>query len=258
MRLTIVGSAGSVPGVDSAASCYLLEADAAGRTWRMILDLGAGALGPLQRYCDPATVDAVVISHGHIDHCGDLAALSVLRRYGPQKGAGLPRLPLLAPRGMDQRIVQLAGADDFSDLAPFDFTALAPGARISLGPFDITAAEAWHPQPALAYRIEGPREGSGRSSLVFTGDSDLNETVTKLAKDADVLLGEAGWAHREENPPGVHMSGTQVGTLARDAGVGKLVVTHIASWVEPGLTLEQARAGFADAVLALPGEVHRF
>ena len=74
MRLTVVGSAGSTAGPESPASCYLVEADDAGRTWRVVLDLGAGAVGPLQRYCDPARVDAVAVSHGHPDHCADPAA----------------------------------------------------------------------------------------------------------------------------------------------------------------------------------------
>ena len=51
MRLAVIGCSGSFAGPDSAASCYLLEAeDADGATWRILLDLGSGALGPLQRY----------------------------------------------------------------------------------------------------------------------------------------------------------------------------------------------------------------
>ena len=58
MRLTVIGCSGSFAGPESAASCYLVEADDAdGRTWRILLDLGSGALGALQRYADPASVD---------------------------------------------------------------------------------------------------------------------------------------------------------------------------------------------------------
>lgn len=262
MRLTVVGCAGSVAGPDSASSCYLLEADVHGRTWRLVLDLGSGAIGPLQKYCDPVRVDAVLVSHGHPDHCADLGALSVLHRYGPSKDDALPRVPLLAPHGMDHRIVAISGAEDRNDLKAFDFTALAHDARISLGPFDITVARAWHPIPALAFKIDGPGEsagpgqGGGRVSLVYTGDTDRCEEVEQLAKGCDVLLAEAGWAHREENPPGVHMSGTQAGQLAADATVGKLIVTHVASWVDPAPTLDAARKVFPQAVLAVPGAVH--
>ena len=45
MRLTMVGCSGSIPGPHSAASCYLLEADG----FRLVVDLGNGAVGALQR-----------------------------------------------------------------------------------------------------------------------------------------------------------------------------------------------------------------
>ena len=83
MRLTVIGCSGSYPGPDSAASCYLVEAPHAGRTWRILLDLGSGALGTLQRYLDPLDVDAVFISHLHPDHFFDISGYYVLRKYHP-------------------------------------------------------------------------------------------------------------------------------------------------------------------------------
>src|SRR4051794_34303258 len=65
MRLTVIGTSGSYPGPDSSASCYLLEEEHLGRTWRILLDLGNGALGSLQRYADASLVDAVFLSHLH-------------------------------------------------------------------------------------------------------------------------------------------------------------------------------------------------
>jgi ribonuclease BN (tRNA processing enzyme) len=81
MRVTIVGCSGSFPGPQSPASCYLVQAEHEGRTWSMVLDLGSGALGPLQRYLDPTTLDAVVLSHLHADHFLDLCGLYVMQRY---------------------------------------------------------------------------------------------------------------------------------------------------------------------------------
>ncbi|WP_062307525.1 MBL fold metallo-hydrolase [Demequina subtropica] len=259
MRLTIVGSAGSTAGPDAPASCYLVEADDAdGRTWRIVLDLGSGAIGPLQRYCDPARVDAVVVSHGHPDHCADLAALSVLRRYGPAADEDLPPLILLGPEGLDQRIVQIAGSEDLTALATFDFTAVGDGDTAAVGPFSFTFARAWHPVPAVAVRVAGPSAlADGPTSLVFTGDTDRCDEVLGLARGADALLAEAGWAHSRVNPEGIHMNGTQAGTLARDAGVGELIVTHIASWVDPAGTLELATVAYGAPVThAVPGETH--
>jgi ribonuclease BN (tRNA processing enzyme) len=77
VRLTVVGCSGSYPGPDSSASCYLLESEtvsASGerRTWRILLDLGNGALGQLHRFIDPLSVDADFLSHLHADNCLDL------------------------------------------------------------------------------------------------------------------------------------------------------------------------------------------
>lgn len=256
MRLTIIGSAGSVAGPESASSCYLIEAEAGGRAWSLVIDLGSGAIGPLQRYVNPARVDAVLISHGHPDHCADLGALSVLRRYGPDRDAGLPRIPLFGPPGLDRRVIEIGGDPSGGDLAVYDYTALQHGARVSLGPFDITAARAFHPVPALAYRIEGPSPYQGRSSIVFTGDTDVCAEVDELSRGCDLLLGEAGWAHRWENPPGVHMNGDELGRLAAASGAGKTVVTHIASWVATAETMAQVHAHVPSAALALPGQFY--
>lgn len=107
MRLTIVGCAGSYPGPDSPASCYLLQAEdpgEPGRTWSVLLDLGNGALGALQRYVDPLAVDAVLLSHLHADHCVDMTSYYVLRKYHPS--GTQPKIPVWGPKGTARRLAK--------------------------------------------------------------------------------------------------------------------------------------------------------
>ncbi len=254
IRLTIVGCAGSTAGPESPASCYLLESeDADGRMWKVVMELGSGAIGPLQRHCDPARVDGVLISHGHPDHSADLGALSVLRRYGPARDEDLPLIPLLGPAGLDQRVEEFAGDPDGKDMAVYDYQPLSHGDEARIGPFTIRAARARHPVPALAYLVT-----AGDSRLLFTGDTDRCDEVDELATQAGIILGEAGWAHREVNPEGIHMNGDQLGRMAAEAGVEGLIVTHIASWVDPQPTLAAVRRHVPRACLAKPGHVHGF
>ena len=101
MRLTVVGCSGSYPGPESAASCYLVEAEHDGRTWRVLLDLGSGALGPLHRFTDPLALDAILLSHLHPDHYFDISGLFVMWRYHPD--GPRPRLPASPVRHRSHR-----------------------------------------------------------------------------------------------------------------------------------------------------------
>ncbi|HJZ28526.1 MAG TPA: MBL fold metallo-hydrolase, partial [Streptosporangiaceae bacterium] len=80
MQLTVIGCSGSFPGPDSPASCYLLEAEG----FQLVIDMGNGALGVLQRHAELFGVDAVCVSHLHADHCTDLSSYWVARQYAPE------------------------------------------------------------------------------------------------------------------------------------------------------------------------------
>src|ERR671917_73054 len=100
MLLTVLGCSGSVPGPESPASGYLVRAG----DITVVLDLGNGAFGALQRYLDPFDLDALILSHLHPDHCADISALTVYRRYHPHPPSGGP-LPLYGPSEVAQRLV---------------------------------------------------------------------------------------------------------------------------------------------------------
>jgi len=107
MRLTVIGCSGSYPGPDSAASCYLVEAEREGRTWRILLDLGSGALGTLHRYVDPLDIDGIFLSHLHPDHCFDISGYYVMRKYHPE--GPQPRIPISGPKGTAEQMASAYG-----------------------------------------------------------------------------------------------------------------------------------------------------
>lgn len=245
MHLIVLGCSGSGPGPNQAASGYLVEA--AG--YRLVVDLGNGTLASLQAHCDPFTVDALLLSHLHPDHCADLTALTVLRRYhpNPPHDPRARRLPVHAPAEAPTRFAaayapsqaELAETD-LSDV--FDFHPL-DRQPISLGPLTVTPTPVAHPCEAYGFRIEH----DGRV-LAYTGDTGPCAALTDLAAGADVLLAEASWTHAENRPEGLHLSGTQAGELAAAAGVGRLLITHVPPWTD-------ANAVLAEAVAAFPGPV---
>ncbi len=79
MRLTILGGSAASPNTGMGGSGLLVES---GRT-RLVLDLGPGTLQELRRHTDFRTLDAVVISHMHVDHVLDLLSLRHALAYNP-------------------------------------------------------------------------------------------------------------------------------------------------------------------------------
>ncbi len=249
MKVTVIGCSGSFAGPDSSASCYLLEAEDTeqpGRTWRILLDLGSGALGALQRHADPLSIDAVLISHLHADHFFDISGYYVLRKYHP-KGAQ-PRIPVWGPRGTKRRLALAYGLPrDPGMTEEFVFERLRQD-DTRIGPFTVTARRMDHPVEAYAFRVE-----CGGGVLVYSGDTARCQPLVELARDADLLLAEAAFREGQHNPPHIHMTGSDAGRVAAEAGVSRLVLTHIPPWHDKHDALREA-AGCYDGPVELAAE----
>ncbi|MGK5449680.1 MBL fold metallo-hydrolase [Streptomyces radiopugnans] len=249
MKLTVVGCSGSFPSAESACSSYLVEADG----YRLLLDMGNGALGELQRHCGLYDLDAIVLSHLHADHCIDMCAYFVARYYR-HEGGRCEAIPVYGPKGTEQRLTT-AYADTPSERSMsevFDFHDLAPRSTFRLGPLTVTADRVRHPVETYGFRVEH----DGRA-LVYSGDTGPCDALCDLARGADLFLCEASFTDGKEDIPELHLNGRQAGECARDAGAGRLVLTHIPPWTDPQHNLRDARAAFGGPVeTARPGAVY--
>ncbi|HUK73756.1 MAG TPA: MBL fold metallo-hydrolase [Streptosporangiaceae bacterium] len=239
MRVTVVGCAGSFPGPDSAASCYLVEADG----FRLLLDLGNGALGALQRHVGLYDVDAICLSHLHSDHCLDMCPYWVARNYAPD--GPRPPIPVYGPDGSADRLAQAAGLDSQPGMtAVFDFVSMHPGRR-QIGPFAVTVDHVEHPVETFGFRIE-----HAGKVLAYSGDTGESAALVMLAKSADVLLCEASFLDGPGLPERLHLTGREAGEHATRAGVDHLVLTHVVPGNDLDRTLAEA-AGAFDGTLSL-------
>ncbi len=244
MRLTVVGCSGSLPGPGSPASCYLVQAEQAGRTWNLVLDLGNGALGALHRHIDPKAIDAVVLSHLHADHCLDLCGLYVVQKHGPST---VPRAQILVhgPRHTAERMARAY------DLTPpdgmhreFDFRLLADRHAFRIGPFTVTPHRVSHPTEAYGLRVEADGE-----VLAYTGDTDSCDSLKALLHNATLVLADSAFVDGRDEVRGIHLSGRRAAQAALDAGgVRRLMLTHMPPWNDPAVCRAQAAAVW-------PGEV---
>ena len=130
---------------------------------------------------------------------------------------------------------------------------VGPGKIVTGRDWEVTAAPAEHVQPwldSLAYRLDSPQ-----GSFVITGDTIPCQSVTDLAKGADVMLCMC-WDHQErmdENTLAEAMSGTLgAARMAQQAGVKKLVLVHISNELSP---LGEMEKGLADIGKVYDGQI---
>lgn len=244
MEVTVVGCSGSLPGPGSPASCYLVRARDEDREWRVLLDLGSGALGELQRHTDPMTLDAVLLSHLHPDHCLDLTGLHVLRRHGPAPAGA--DLPVWGPPGVAERMARAHGVVAAEPMSGMTWGEWSDRVAMTVGPMTITPYAVRHPVPAFGLRVE-----AGGRALAYTGDTDTCDALAPLLGGADLALVEAGFTS-EADPPGIHLTpGRAAAAVAGAGGVGRLVLTHLPPWADREAALAQARDGWdGEVVLA--------
>ena len=143
MRLTVIGGSGGYPGRGQPCSGYLVEAD----SFALLIDPGYGVAMVLTTD-DAPTFDAVLVSHGHPDHCADLNP----HPQSPGMGRGsMAPLPVFAPAGALDAVLALDRPEVLA--GSHEIRQLDAGDELTLGPFQVRTALLPHPRPNLGFRI---------------------------------------------------------------------------------------------------------
>ncbi len=229
MRLTVIGCSGSFPGPDSPSSCYLLEAEG----FRLVIDMGNGALGVLQRHAELFGIDAICVSHLHADHCIDVGSYWIARQFAPD--GPKPPIPVYGPSGTAARIKPVLGPGSVPlEYTPFDFCDLAVG-ELEIGPFRVATDHMNHPLETFGFRVE-----HAGWRVAYSADTGECGELVRLAEGVDLMLCEASYLEGPDNAQNVHLTARQAGEHAARAGVGRLVLTHLVPWNDQQLSLSEA------------------
>jgi ribonuclease BN (tRNA processing enzyme) len=214
VRITVIGCSPAWPNPGGAHSGYLVES--AGSC--LLLDCGPGVLARLrQRHLLP--IDAIAISHFHLDHWGDLVPWCWLAAHGYGGGAS-PTL-FVPPAGaqMLRQIGSLSGHAAMFD-ETFPIAEYEPGVPFTAAGLAVTPHRVQHfGLDAYGFRVQEP----GGPLLAYSGDSAVCAGLREIARDADVFLCEAtlDQPDRDGREPG-HLTAAE----ALEIATGRLLLTH--------------------------------
>ncbi|HEY5293870.1 MAG TPA: MBL fold metallo-hydrolase [Gaiellaceae bacterium] len=216
MKLTVVGCSPAWPNPGGAHSGYLVEDDGD----RLLLDCGPGVLARLRSAEAWPTLDAIVLTHFHLDHCGDLVPWLWGHLMGPAAGRTGPEL-WLPPDGR-LRLDELAPLVQWE--AVFPLHEYDDAATFDAAGFHITPQRVVHyDEPTWGLRVER----AGRV-LAYSADTASNPALVELARNADVFLCEATLAEPEEGQRG-HLTADDARAVFLESGASRLLLTHRAA-----------------------------
>ncbi|HEV2860900.1 MAG TPA: ribonuclease Z [Pyrinomonadaceae bacterium] len=222
MRLTVLGSGTSVPHARRSSSAHWLEA----RGGTLMLDMSAPSVHrAAQEGLDWAGLDAVWVSHFHLDHVGGLAPFLFGTRYAPTMQGRTKPLTVYGPRGTEELLRKFDEAGDyklFEQPFPFRVREVAPREEFEI--FDGLRARAFstpHTGESLALRIEE----EGGASLVYTSDTGFTESLAEFARGSGLFLMECSFFRSK--PIETHLELSDAMRLAELAAPGRVMLAHL-------------------------------
>jgi ribonuclease BN (tRNA processing enzyme) len=236
VKLTVIGSSPAWPNPGSAHAGYIVESDGG----RLLLDCGPGVLSRL-RTNGLVEVEAIAITHFHLDHWGDLVPWAWFAAHGSGP-AGKPRL-WLPPGGQAELTAFSArwGSPEMFSRS-FELAEYEPGTPFRAAGFDVEARPVEHYDlAAYGFRV---RDGEGRL-LAYSGDSAPCGGLRDLAAGADLFLCEATLASSEHDAtPRGHMAADEAAAV----GNARLLITHRPAELETPPGVERASDGLVVSV----------
>ncbi len=219
MKFTILGSGTGVPRLERGAPGYFLEFG----HFTALLDAGPGTLQRLLKAGgDYRKLNAFFLTHTHPDHVSDFIPLLFALKYTPDFQRKAP-LTVFGPPGLQDflnQAVLLFGK--WIENLPFELRLVeTKEGSFSLGELSIQMAAMAHSVPTVGYRFTD----SSRHSAVFSGDTDVTPTLIELAGGSDWLVIECSFP--DDQKVAGHLTPSEAGQIAAQAGVKKVILTHL-------------------------------
>ena len=235
MKLTVAGCSPAWPNPGGAHSGYVVEH----ASRRLLLDCGPGVLPRLREPEGWPRLDAIAISHFHLDHWGDLVPWTWGLMFGPASEAEPPEL-WLPPGGTEQlrTFGRLLGSEEMFETT-FPIREYADAVAFEAAGFAITPMRVPHyGLLSFGFRVTGPD-----AVLAYSADSGPADALVDLARDADLFVCEATLAESGEEGARGHLSLEEAAAAFAASGARRLLVTHRPAELPVAPGFEEARDG---------------
>ena len=242
-NITFLGtSAASINPYFPTSTCLVEGGDT-----KIMIDVGIGALRQLHRiHIDSEEIDAVLITHWHLDHYAGLPALLKSRK----------RTPLLSIYGPKPSIPARIYLIGLLHSAPIYFEAVTEKFSKDCGDIRIETVPTVHDILSLGWVLTErvPEEQRGKRRIVISGDTRPTQAIIDAAKGADLLVHEATYPDKHANRAYTHKhsTATEAANLAVKACVGALALTHIAHQYSKLSALKDAEKIFPVVLVPSP------
>jgi len=249
MKLTILGSGTSVPHPERASPAHWLETS----NGTLLLDMSADAARRMaQENLDWANLDAIWISHFHLDHVGGLAPFLFSMKWAPQTQSRNKPLRIFGPEGLRGIIDAVNDSNNyrlFKQRFDLEIVEVAPNAEFEILPnIAATTLSTPHTKESLALRLTVDES----KLFVYTSDTGFSEDLAPFAKEAALLLMECSF--RKNKPVAKHLELADAMHLARECAPAKLVLTHLYSeWDNVDLAAEARSLWSGETIEAKDG-----
>ena len=223
MRLRVLGCSGSIGGQHNRTTSFLVDSD-------ILVDAGTG-VGDLS-LSDLTMIDHIFVTHSHLDHVTSIAffldSVGSLRPKPVTVYATRPTIETLKKNLFNWDIWPDFTVIPTADAPWLRYQEIAVGEVVTLGNRKITVLPAVHTVPAVGYHLD-----SGKSSLVFTGDTGPNESLWPLVnriENLKFLIIETAFSDRDRRLAelALHLCPSMLGEeLAKLERSAEVYITHL-------------------------------